>query len=134
MKRASNEESPNVEPQMKQTPVKEEKKRRYFHVKFFERSDDSQPEDIALTLNGETLVVRRGVDTILPEAYIEIAEHATIIGRKYDPMTNTNSPRVTKRYAFSIGSEATEEEFLELKNAGTKKTKEALKRKEAEGS
>lgn len=134
MKRASNEESPNVEPEVKQTPVKEVKRKKYYYVKFHERGDESQPEDIALTLNGNTLVVRRGVSTILPEAYLEIAKNATIIGKKYNPITNVMSPRIVNKYPFFVEREATEEEFLELKKSGTEKTKEALKRKEAEGS
>lgn len=139
MKRASTEESPKaVEAETPATEAKTEpkavKKKRYWYVRFHERSDDSQPEDIILTVNGETLVVRRGVTTILPEAYVEVADNATIMSMKYDPITNKTVPRVVKKLPFYREREATREEYLAMKAEGTQKTKEELKRREASGS
>lgn len=99
--------------------------KRYFRCVFQERSDSSQTQDVPLSVNGETLVVKRGEETILPEAFYEVAKNAVIIGKKFDPATRSiKDVKITKYLVSKIG-EATEEEYLQMKKDGTEKTKKA---------
>lgn len=99
--------------------------KRYFRCVFQERSDSSQTQDVPLSVNGETLVVKRGEETILPEAFYEVAKNAVIIGKKFDPATRSIKDVKITKYLVSKVGEATEEEYLQMKKDGTEKTKKA---------
>lgn len=108
-------------------------KREYKRVRFHEKSQDGQPVDIVLAIGDEVLVVRRGVETIVPQVFLEVADHAVVVGWKYNPETQANVPTRIQKYGYSLIGDATEEEYLKLKSEGTEKTKEELARSEQQG-
>lgn len=115
-------------------PTPRKPKCRYFRCIFQERSDANQTQDVALSVNGETLVVKRGEETILPEPFYIVAKNAVIVGRKYDGGTNSTREVKISKYIVSKIAEATEEEYLQMKADGTAKTKKAAIEAAARGN
>lgn len=108
-------------------------KRIYFCVKFSEASDEAAVQDIPLSVNGETLLIQRGKEVIIPKEFLDVAEHAKIMSRKYDPVENVMTPKIIQKFPYTVIRQATEAEFLQMKKEGTKKTIEEMKRRERMG-
>ena len=80
--------------------------------------------NVVLGVNGEILVIQRNVEVIIPEPYLRVAQSAVI--RYNYPEAGENSKTKVKHFAQSrcacdVLGEATEEEFLKMKRAGTEK-------------
>lgn len=107
----------------KPPPPKEEK---YYRVTFLERQNEHEERDVTLGVNGEFLVIKRGVETIIPERYKECADHTTREVFTQKP----NQPRKTvghvKLFPYSVIGMATKEEYEKLKAEGTRTTREVL--------
>jgi hypothetical protein len=50
---------------------------RYHWVRFMLAASDNDPKDVELTVNGDPLIIQRGVEVPLPQRYLECADHAT---------------------------------------------------------
>ena len=97
-------------------------------VVFHPRSNTSDPEDVVLSVNGNALVIKRGVETILPEPYLEAAEHTKIrtfrqVGRDMRKEVVELSP-----YPYQDLGAASREEYMAMLRKGTRDTVKALER------
>lgn len=52
-------------------------KMKYFHVKFQQKSTENDDNCVSLSVNGDVIIMQRDTDVILPESYLEAADHAT---------------------------------------------------------
>ena len=98
--------------------------KKYFRVRFHERQTPTEPVNVVLGINGEILVVKRGELVILPEEFVELARSCVL--RCYFPVPEgqkTVRKKMTMpRCSFDLLGEATEAEYLKMKEEGTKKT------------
>lgn len=110
-------------PKFKKTLRNREK---FYRVRFHERTSNSEPENITLGVNGNILVIRRGVTVVIPECFVQTARRAVIKYRYEDINTKKIINRKIARCSFDILGEGTEAEFMKLKADGTRKTRKAL--------
>lgn len=95
-------------------------KEKYWWVRFNAKSNPNDTDDVQLMVNGETLVIRREVEVVVPDRFLECADHGT-----YPVFIQTpNKPRKVvgkiQFYPYTRLKEATEEEFLRHKAEGTR--------------
>jgi len=102
--------------------------RGYWRVKFHPKSSPNETDDVHLPVNGETLVVQREAEVVMPGRFLESADHATYPHFKQVP----NKPRkligTIKTYNYDRLGQATKEEFLKIRAEGNKTTQENIKR------
>ena len=119
--------------------AKDEKKtgKKFYRVRFHERTNETEPINVALGVNGNILVCKRGEEVILPEEYVEMARTCTArylrpeAGKDEDGKNSTVfKQRSYARCAFDLLGESTEAEYLRMKREGTQKTRESLKGEE----
>ncbi len=107
-------------------PKSETVKERYFKVVFGHKTSPSDDEDVTLTVNGETLVIARGKDVIIPTRFKECADHTQYPQFRQLP----NQPRKIVghilTFPYSLLGEASAREYFTQLKEGNKKTKEAL--------
>lgn len=101
---------------------------RFWRVRFQAKASPNDPEDVELSVNGETLIIGREKEIVIPDRYRECADHATYPHIRQLP----NQPRKTvgtiRVFPYDLLGEATEQEFLDQKAAGTRKTKAIIQR------
>jgi len=100
---------------------------KYYRVIFSPKSNPYDQDDVILTVNGETLVIQRSIEVIIPARFKECADHAT---RVHWVQQNPNEPRKKRgdimTFPYSLAGEASEEEFRKQLADGNKQTKQAL--------
>lgn len=100
----------------------------YRRVKFHPRTNLSEPADVVLSLNGNMLLIQRGVETILPTPYLEVARHTKYRTFRQDPSSMRKQIVEISQYPFEDMGAATREEYLALLNRGTRETKKKMER------
>lgn len=102
--------------------AKEGYKRVRFHVK--SRPDDD--DDVTLAVNGDVLKIQRSMEVVIPDRYVECAKNARYPQFKQMP----NQPRKIVGeilvYPYDMLGDATEAEYLQMREAGTKSDRAAL--------
>jgi hypothetical protein len=108
------------EPSLEKSPeaVAEEK---YYEVHFLDRQNEKDLEYIPLGVNGELIQVQCGADCIIPQRFLEVADHAVI--DKYRKGKKVGS---VSRAPYRILREATKAEYLKMKQEGTAKHKDMM--------
>lgn len=110
-------------------------KEKHYLVQFNPKILDTEPDRVALCVNGEILTFARGVPAAIPHRYRECAEHTTYIEYRQDPDSFDRKDGYRKeevkkmRYPFTVISEITEDEYKELKAVGDKEIANYLKEK-----
>jgi len=105
---------------------KEDKVRKYYRVTFNHKSRPNDEDDVTLIVNGETLVIKRGVEVIIPERYKECADHATYPVFRQRPNESRKQIGTVMVFPYSLMGDATEKEYLIQLEKGNKQTKEAI--------
>jgi len=107
----------------KDKPTKEE----YSRVVFQEKYTPGQPDEVMLSVNGEVLIIQRGVETIVPKKHLEVADHS--LERKFSQ--SPDQPRkfagMVKRYQYTYLGPATKKEYDAMKKLGTEKTRDSMR-------
>ena len=99
-------------------------KESYWWVRFHEKRSKEEPDDVTLTVSDYQLVVPRGVETILPARFLENADHTTFEHYDQQPGKDRMVAGTIKRYPYDKLRKATYEEYMKLKEEGTKKARE----------
>ena len=99
---------------------------KYYRVTFNHKSSPNDEDDVTLIVNGETLVLQRGVEAIIPGRYKECADHATYPVFRQRPNESRKQIGTVMVFPYSLMGEATEQEYLKLLRQGNKATKEAI--------
>lgn len=101
---------------------------KYYRVMFSHKQNPHDERDVTLTVNGETLVIQRGVEVIIPSRFKECADHATYAQFTQKP----NEPRkvvgTIMVFPYSLVGEATESEYRSQLADGNKRTKQELEK------
>lgn len=100
----------------------------YRRVRFHPRSSTSEPADVVLSLNGHILLMPRGVETVLPTPYLEVAKNTTYRTFRQDPSTNRKVIVEISQYPYEDCGPSTREEYQALLHKGTRDTIRKLER------
>jgi len=107
-------------------PKRDTKPEKYYRVVFNHKSSPNDEDDVTLIVNGEPLVIQRGVETIIPERYKECADHATYPVFRQKPNEARKQVGTVMVFPYSLLGEASEQEYSKLLRDGNKKTKEMI--------
>lgn len=131
---AAQEENANDNSEVKVKSKKsDEPPESFCKVVFQARTSNSQPLDVTISLNGTTLVVQREKPVVVPKSFLEVADQAVITGMRWEVNGEESSlvPTKIRKFPYSvIDPNATELEYLEMRNRGTTETRNRLKSKE----
>jgi len=99
-------------------------KMKYHRVIFQAKTSPNDEEDVTLTLNGDVMICKRETEVILPESYLEIADHA--VHNQYEQKPGQPRKKVgkVKKYVYTRLKAASEEEFLASLAKGNKERDE----------
>jgi hypothetical protein len=98
----------------------------YHWVKFHQRSNPIDELKVKLTVNGELLVIARGIAIPLPHRYLEAADHTTHEEFAQEPGKTRKIVTEVCTFPYELIKDATKEEFESFRDAGTRATKEQL--------
>lgn len=107
-------------------PVRDDPGEKYWAVIFNSKSRADDEDDVILTVNYETLIAQREVETIIPSKYREAADNATYPIFKQLPNQPRKDLGKVRVYNYRVVREATKEEYLAQKKSGTEKTREDM--------
>lgn len=100
----------------------------YWEVEFAPASQTSDPIDVKLTWEGQSLLIKRRMPVILPGFYIENADNSTRDNFIQTPEQGRKKVGVIQTYPYSVLREATREEYLEQKASGDRAFREKIRR------
>ena len=107
-------------------PKRDEIAEKYYRVTFNHKSSPNDEDDVTLIVNGEPLVIQRGIEVIIPNRYKEAADHANYPVFRQKPNESRKQIGTVMVFPYSLMGEATEKEYLKLLEEGNKKTREAI--------
>jgi len=108
-------------------PKEKHVKSDFYRVRFTEKSNPADPDDVMLAVNGENLICQRGVEVIIPARFKECADHGTFPVFKQLPNKPRKIVAKIQYFPYQYMGPATEADFVRMKKEGTKKTKEHVK-------
>ena len=111
-----------VEPQLPPPAPKE----RVLWVQFNDRTNEQEEEKVVLTVNHDTLVIKRMAKVPIPERFIECAQHAARPVFKQMPGEPRKVEGHVHTYPFSILGEATWDDYWSMRRKGTKDTQDRI--------
>lgn len=101
---------------------------KYWLVKFNARASTAETEDVELSVNGEVLIMQRSEWVIIPDRFKECADHTLIPRFKQLPNKPRKELAPVLLYPYTEKREASEEEYLLMKQKGTEALLEHIKR------
>ncbi len=101
---------------------------RYFRVIFHAKSSPNDPEDVQLSVNGDTLIIAREKEVVIPERFKECADHATYPQFRQLPGEPRKIVGKIRVFPYDLLGPATEAEYLKSRTEGTRKTKDIIAR------
>lgn len=101
---------------------------KYFEVVFAEKSNENDTIDVQLCVNGEALTIQRGRPVVVPQRYLEAADHTKSEVISQEPGKDRKTVAWVQTFTYTKLREATKEEFYRLKKHGDQQTKEARER------
>jgi hypothetical protein len=99
---------------------------KYYRVKFQQKSDANQPDEVILSVNGEVLQITRNVEVIIPYRFKEAADNGVTPQFKQLPGQTRKQIGEVRTFPYDLLGEATEQEFLRLKEEGTRLTRQSV--------
>lgn len=99
----------------------------YYRVRFTPKSNPADPDDVTLSVNGDTLVIQRDTETIIPARYKECADHAVYPTFRQLPDQPRKIVSQIQYFPYQLLGPATEKDYLKLKSEGTKKTAQMVR-------
>jgi len=122
--------NPREEQQSKAKPIKAPAVRpeTYHCVKFSAASTPNDTENVILAVNGETLIIQREREVVIPRRFLECADHAMIQRFEQVPGRERKQLAPIKLYPYTYLRAATQREYEQSKAAGTKKTRRNVDR------
>ncbi|HQI02811.1 MAG TPA: hypothetical protein PLA18_16170 [Deltaproteobacteria bacterium] len=101
---------------------------RFWRVRFHAKAQPNDQEDVQLTVNGETLIIAREKEVVIPDRFRECADHATYEQFRQMPGEPRKVSGKIRVFPYDILGEATEQEYRSKKDAGTRKTMDIIKK------
>ena len=103
----------------------------YWEVVFAEKTNENETTDVPLCVNGEVLVIQRGKPVIIPQRYLECADHTKHEIISQDPGKDRKTVAWVQTYAYTKIRQASKDEFTRFKQAGDKATLDRIERMQA---
>ncbi len=103
--------------------VPEEK---FYRVLFSEKSSPNDTDDVQLHVNGETLVIQRNKEVIIPERFKVCADNATYQQFSQKPGKPRKLRGTIKIYPYQLMGDATLNDFQKMRSVGNKQTKQNI--------
>jgi hypothetical protein len=100
----------------------------YKWVRFHNKSNPMDPDEVILAVNGEVLQIRRNEKIPLPYRFMECADHARYKHFSQEPGKDRKVDREIHKYPFDILGDCSREDFVRWKRAGTKAVREHAER------
>jgi hypothetical protein len=125
----SNPDSPHVKAVLESVggePEQPEYIETYHWVKFHQRSSPNDEVRVKLTVNGECLLIQRGIKVPLPRRFMEAADHTTHEEYSQEPGEQRKIVTEVTTFPYELIGDTTREEFERFKREGTRATKEQL--------
>lgn len=98
---------------------------RYQKVRFHNRQNDSESEQVELGVNGEWLIVKRNVPVTIPERFVECARHARHPVYHQVPGEPRQQRGEVQTFPFDDLGVGRKEDFDKMREEGTLATKQA---------
>jgi hypothetical protein len=120
-------ENPVTGEQSSSTVIKRDTK--FLRGMWANKADPNDTDAVRLSVNGEPITWQRGVPCIVPDCYLEVAQHATFNKYSVKPGEGRKVTARITRYPFipdAVHPTATYEEFRKEFIEGTRLTKEAV--------
>ena len=114
----ANKDEQALEAKPNQTPKDEQ----YFKMKFHAKRHSTEPDDVEITVNGESIKCQREVEVVLPARFREAAEHATYPTYSQMPGQDRKKCGEIRVFPFDILGSGNKESYLKMKREGTDKT------------
>lgn len=100
-----------------------------FHwVRFHNKSNPMDPDEVVLGVNGEVLVIQRNQRVPVPKRFLEVADHARYRHFTQEPGKDRKMDREIHKYPYDILGTATRGDFLGWKQKGTRANREHAER------
>ena len=103
-----------------------EKAEKYFRVKFNAKSSASDEDQVTLGCNGVLLKIQREKEIILPERFLEVADHTISIQYRQMPGEKRKIAGKVQTFPYTRLGTSTKAEYLKMKKAGTQATKKSI--------
>jgi hypothetical protein len=100
----------------------------YWEVQFSPASSQTDPRDVKLMWEGQSLVIQRMKPVVLPGFYIEVADNATKDNYIQTPEQGRKMIGVIQQYPYTVLREASREEYLMQKSAGDAAMRDRIRR------
>jgi hypothetical protein len=104
----------------------------YFYVVFQEKSSEQDVDLIPLSINNDVIMVRRGEKIVLPQSYLEVADHSVFRKFKQVPGQPRKVETVVKRFPYSTIGPASRQDFVRMMTEGNAKRDVDIARMQAE--
>jgi hypothetical protein len=101
---------------------------KHYLVRFHDKSHPNDTDQVILSVNGETLMIKRGSTVTLPERFVECARNATYPVYRQEPGHDRKVVGRVRTYPFDIQGEGRPEDYRRSKAEGTRQVYEALER------
>ena len=101
-------------------------KEKFYRVRFAAKSHPNDEDVVTLGVNGEMLVIQREQDVVIPERFLEVANHAIVPQYRQLPGLARKVVGKVQTYPYANLGEATESEFIRLRNEGNKATNKLI--------
>lgn len=98
----------------------------YWLVRFHPKSVPTDKDDVELFVNGECLLAARDVETIVPDRFLDAADHAIRPVFKQEPGKTRKTVGWVATYNYTKIRQATKAEFETMRRAGNKKMRAVI--------
>ncbi len=106
-----------------------ETKEDYHKVKFHDRRSPNEKNEVEISVNGEALVIKRGIEVIIPDRFKQAADCACYPYFTQQPGQKRKYVGKIKVFPYDLLGKSTEAEYKSQKTAGDKMTKEKMESK-----
>lgn len=101
------------------------KEEKYYYVTFAAKASEQGTEQVQLGVNGKIVVIQREQEVILPERYLEVADHAIVEKWKQLPGEDRKKTGSVQTYPYRRGKQATKADYLKALKEGTAAARKA---------
>lgn len=100
----------------------------YHRVRFQAKGSPNDPEDVTLAVNGETLILQREKEVVIPQRFRECADHGTYPQFRQMPGEPRKVVAHIKVFPYDYLGLSTEAEFKKQIAEGNRKTKDNIRK------
>ena len=99
---------------------------KFWRVMLSDKTSPNDTDDVELSVNGETLMIQRGIEVIIPDRFKVCADNSTYQQFTQIPGKPRKLRGIIKVYPYQLMGEAKQEDFIKMKRKGDRRTKEVI--------